>query len=77
MFIAPSLDLNVLKAYSDSYWLKGIKYDDLKIVPLSIEQYKNVFHKIMCTEKETKNIVLKNLFDECLFNRKNRTRCLA
>ena len=24
----------------------------------------------MCTEKETKNIVLKNLFDECLFNRK-------
>ena len=70
LFIAPSLDLNVLTAYSDSYWLKGIKYDDLKIVPLSIEQYKNIFHKIMCTEKETKNIVLKNLFDECLFNRK-------
>jgi len=70
LFIAPSLDLNVLKAYSDSYWLKGKKHEDLKIVPLSIEQYKNIFRKIMQREEGTKNLILKNLFDKCLFNRK-------
>ena len=45
LFIAPSLDLNVLKAYCDSYYFKGKKYNDLKIVPFTIDQYKNIFTK--------------------------------
>ncbi len=71
LFIAPSLDLNVLKAYCDSYYFKGKKYNNLKIVPFTIDQYKDIFYKIMSSDIKIKNLELKNVMDECLINRKN------
>ena len=49
----------------------GKKYNNLKIVPFTIDQYKDIFYKIMSSDIKIKNLELKNVMDECLINRKN------
>lgn len=71
LFIAPSLDLNTLQAFNMSYFLKEIEYSNLKIVPLTVEQYSLIFEKIMNKKNETRNILLKEFLDSCLENKPN------
>ena len=50
---------------------KGKEYHNLKIVPLTIEQYNNIFFKIMIQKDFKKNLFLKELFDKILQNKNN------
>ena len=57
LFIAPSIDLNILQSFNSDYYYKArneakeVKYSNHKIVPVTVEQYSLIFEKIMNKKK--------------------------